>query len=450
MKAGSLASLRSRMLNPKLLGSARSATWSLSEKLLRLVIGFIVGIWLARYLGPETYGQFNYALAWVGMFNAIAWLGVGETLLRDFVREKNRTATLLGTALALRLAGSVVAGALAVLSCAAMGPGEPAVLAMVVVFALAVPLAEAPAGVFLWYQSRMELGLPVLLVNLVRIAAAAAKVALIFAAATVVAFAWVSVFEALLISAALFGLYAAQGNRITSWRTSWADARVMLISGLPLTVSALVTSVGARTDQLLLGWLLGFHEVGLYVAATRFSEIWWAIPPIIMNALAPHYIFPPGLGEKLRRNVVFIGALMLLAGGTPCVLLSLAGPALIRLLLGPEFAGAGSVLIVHIWIALFIFLDLPIVHYLLATGRQKVLLGKAASILCLNAALCLVFIPQWGAVGAAMATLVAHALGTTIFYHLLPQTQDVRSLHFDMLKLLVRGPQTVIRHVRAR
>ena len=39
--------------------------WLIADNLLRMLIGLIVGIWVARYLGPASFGELNYAL-WKG------------------------------------------------------------------------------------------------------------------------------------------------------------------------------------------------------------------------------------------------------------------------------------------------------------------------------------------------------------------------------------------------
>jgi len=35
-------------------------SWIFSEKVLRMGVGLFVGVWAARYLGPEQYGVLSY------------------------------------------------------------------------------------------------------------------------------------------------------------------------------------------------------------------------------------------------------------------------------------------------------------------------------------------------------------------------------------------------------
>ena len=52
----------------------KNTSWLFGEKILRMVVGLFVGVWIARYLGPEQFGTFSYAQSFVGLFSAIATL----------------------------------------------------------------------------------------------------------------------------------------------------------------------------------------------------------------------------------------------------------------------------------------------------------------------------------------------------------------------------------------
>ena len=65
------AKLRNRPLLQAMLGNSG---WLFLDKLVRIGIGLVVGVWLARYLGPERFGQFNFAIAFVALFSPIAIL----------------------------------------------------------------------------------------------------------------------------------------------------------------------------------------------------------------------------------------------------------------------------------------------------------------------------------------------------------------------------------------
>jgi O-antigen/teichoic acid export membrane protein len=75
----------------------KNTSWLFGEKILRMFVGLFVGIWVARYLGPEQFGLFSYAQSFVGLFTAIATLGLDGIVVRELVRDESRRDELIGT-----------------------------------------------------------------------------------------------------------------------------------------------------------------------------------------------------------------------------------------------------------------------------------------------------------------------------------------------------------------
>jgi O-antigen/teichoic acid export membrane protein len=82
--------------------------WLFAEQVLRMVAGFLVGVWVARYLGPEKFGLLSYALAFVSIFQGIAKLGLDGIVVRDLVQEPEKRDVYLGTSFWLKLLGGVI------------------------------------------------------------------------------------------------------------------------------------------------------------------------------------------------------------------------------------------------------------------------------------------------------------------------------------------------------
>lgn len=419
-----------------------SFIWLASEKIIRIFTGVFVGLWLARYLGPEQYGVYTYALAWVGLFNAFAWFGVGENVIRNLVKNPDNENELLGSAFMIRLIGSLTAGSLAVAALLLLRQPDATLLWLVILASLAIPFAETPAGIFLYFQSRLQIARPVMLQNGVRLAGAALRVAFILGACSLPWFGLAVLLESLGIFIVLFGYYWASGGRFNTWIVNWSGIRQMLVQGAPIAVAALVASFSARTSQLMLGWFSDFSSVGVYSAALRFSEIWWTFAPIIMNSLSPKYIFNVDCDAKLARNISRIMAVLALVSLLPVAGIFALGEHAVPLLLGKQYAGALPVLHIHIFMAVLVFFDAPTAQYLLSKNRQSQLIWKSVFLLSTNLALNYVLIPRMGATGAAAATLGAYSLTLLVFYRVFPAYRDLARLQNqafrDMLELIVK------------
>ena len=64
--------------------------WLFFDKILRMGVGLFVGVWVARYLGPEQFGLFSFAIALVSLFGAFVVLGLPSIVVRDIVERKLR------------------------------------------------------------------------------------------------------------------------------------------------------------------------------------------------------------------------------------------------------------------------------------------------------------------------------------------------------------------------
>ena len=68
-----------------------NTSWLFLGKIVRMVVGLFIGIWVARYLGPSQYGLLSYAQAFVGLFSPIATLGLDTIVVRDLVQDENKS-----------------------------------------------------------------------------------------------------------------------------------------------------------------------------------------------------------------------------------------------------------------------------------------------------------------------------------------------------------------------
>ena len=86
---------------------AVNTIWLFSERFLRIISGLFVGIWVARYLGPEQFGALSYIISFVSLFAAFSSLGLDVILVRELVKEESRLNALLGTTFYLKVAGAI-------------------------------------------------------------------------------------------------------------------------------------------------------------------------------------------------------------------------------------------------------------------------------------------------------------------------------------------------------
>jgi PST family polysaccharide transporter len=390
-------------------------TWLSLDKVLRLGVGLFVGVWVARYLGAQRFGELNFAQAFVVLFSPLALLGLDSIAIRDMVREPARQDTTLGTCLALRLAGSIVAIVMAMVAMFILRP-EDVLMQWLVVIAGVAFLFQTFDVIDLWFQARVQSKFVVYARNAAFLCVAAVKVGLIFMEASLLAFALAALIEIILASIGLVFFYTKQNRSIRNWKVETVRAKELLRESWPLFLAVISIAIYMRIDQVMLGSLLGDKQVGIYTVAIKMVEIWYFIPMTIVSSLYPALINARAHDEQFyhRRLQILYDTMSVIACGI-AVVTSFFSEAIISLLYGAEFAGAAPVLSIYAWASIPVFLGVASNQNLVIQNRTRVTLNRTLAGAVVNVLLNVVLIPRYGAHGAAIASLISYTTATFFF-----------------------------------
>jgi PST family polysaccharide transporter len=377
-----------------------------------MVAGLLVGVWVARYLGPVQFGQLNYALAFVALFGAIAGLGLNGIVVRDLVKDPENANTTLGTAFVLQGLGGLVAVVLIIGTMAWLRPDDAFTQVMVTILSFSL-IFKSTEVVKYWFESQVQSRYTVWIENGVFLFVATVKVAMILSKASLLAFVWVSLAEAVVVAVGLLGIYAAKGGGLHACHPSINRAKSLLKDGWPLLLSGMAVMMYMRVDMLMLEEMAGTREVGIYAAATRISEILYFLPIVIVSSISPSIIKTHDSDRNLYirrlRNLYFVMVWLAIAMS---LTLSLFSGQIISVLFGHEFKDAAPVLAIHLWASVAVFLGVASSQHLLVEQLQKISFYRTLVGLVCNIVLNFFLIPNFGAMGAAMATVISYFVAT--------------------------------------
>ena len=386
-------------------------------------MGLFVGAWVARYLGPTSFGLWNYATAFTALFGTFATLGLDSIVVRELVKEPERQNQLLGSAFALKLLGGLLTLVLAVLSISFVRAGDTLSLQLVAISAAGF-IFQSLNVIDFYNQSKIQSKYTVYAMNSAFILATLFKIGLMLTGASLLAFAWVGLAEIFLSSVFLLFAFYNNHQTIREWEFVPEIARKLLADSWPLILAGIAIMVYMRIDQIMIGHMLGDKEVGLFSGAVRISEVWYFIPLAISSSVFPAIVRMKRENEALylQRMQSFLN-LMVILGLSVALPLTFLSSWLIVLLFGKAFLFAGKVLAIHIWGGIFVFLGVASGQWYLAEGLQRLAFYRTALGAVFNIAINLVFIPRYGVVGAAVSTVLSQITVGYLFDLLNPKTR---------------------------
>lgn len=393
--------------------------WLFFDKFFRMGIGLFVGVWVARYLGPEKYGTLGYAQAFVALFATFASLGLDSIVIRDIVNDPSCKDETLGTAFSLKLAGGFLTTVLSVAAIYLLRPEDTLTLYLVGIIAIGT-VFQSFSTIDFWFSSQIQSKYTVYAQNIAFVIISVIKVVLILRQAPLIAFAWAALAEVIIGSAGLVAFYRLNGYSMRKWKNNWFRARQLLNQSWPLILSGVTIMIYMRIDQIMLGQMVGQYAVGIYTSAVKLSEVWYFIPSAIVASLTPALLDAKKVNETLyylRLQKIFnLLAVIAYSVALPMTFLS---HWIITILFGAEYGAAGPVLAIYIWAAVFVFQGVARGVWIVAEGLMKFSLATTFAGLVINVVLNYLLIPIYGPIGSALATVFSQfvaSVGSNYFY----------------------------------
>ena len=185
-----------------------NTSWLIAEKSIRLVTSLFVGVWVARYLGPEQFGILSYAQNFVGLFAVIASLGLDAIIVRELVKSHTKTEALLCTGFVLHVIGAILV--LAILALATSATSNDYSI-NVLIFIIASATVFQSFNVIDYYFQSQVLSKYVVFANIITLTTMSIiKISLILNDAPLIAFAIVILLDSFLLACCLIYFFFAK------------------------------------------------------------------------------------------------------------------------------------------------------------------------------------------------------------------------------------------------
>lgn len=387
----------------------KNTSWLFTEKILRILISFVVTVLVVRYLGPEQFGLLSYAISFYGLFSTISILGLENISIRELVKYPGRRDDILGSAFLLRLIGGIVTIILIALTL--FISGEPTEISILILIISTSAIFQSFSVIDYYFRAEVKAKYSVYVMMASVLFTSSLKILLIILEAPLIYFAIVLSVEFFAMAAGFLLVYKHNKLKIINWNFRKETAMNLLKDSWPLILSGLVIAIYTKIDQVMIKNMLDSKELGYYAVAVRLSEAWYFIPIALTNSLFPAIVNAKKLSSKFYFNrmqkLYDILAWMAITIAVP---VSIFSGDIINIIFGNEFQSAAPVLTIYIWAGVAVFLGVASSQYLIAENFTKLSFFRTLIGMVFNVILNLVLIPKYGIIGAAYATLISYSV----------------------------------------
>ena len=383
------------------------------EKVVKMLFQLIMMIILARFLGPTDLGTLMYCFALASAFIFLNTLGLENLLIKIFVERVNKQPSFLKHGLILRLSGALLCIALVNLAGLWIIDEQHRLL----LFVISLYHLFMPFTVYEWfYQAQGRGDLSALALIMGHISGFVFRLVCLLLGGDLIWLGLAYTIE-LLLMAVVFGFIAKKQGLPKGGLVSPKRLSNLLKDASPLIISGALVLMYMKTDQLMLGYMVNEAEVGIYVAATRLSEAWYYIGLTLIGAYFPklietlknkgQYAYE---AEIINKGRWLIWASLLLAGITTFI-----APWLIEFLYGAAYSASSAVLMATIWAVPFVYLGTISIKMYIVLNNKKAILYCSIAGLIVNFCLNYLLIPQYGAFGAGVGSLISQIFACYLF-----------------------------------
>ncbi|TQV77027.1 flippase [Aliikangiella marina] len=382
------------------------------EKICKMITYFVVGVIVAREVGPNVFGLYSSILSVSVILAAIAALGLNSLLAKEFISNSNLN-LVASNSLIIRFSSCVLFSLISLLvyKYVLKLSTELSLLSSMLIMLTMSQVVDV------FFESRLKNKI----VSAYKVNAyffgAALKIYSAVYLKSIYALVFSQVMELFLVfSVGLICFFRLEKSVVKHIDLSIEYTVNLLKKSFPLMLSSIAVIIYMKVDQVLVLHILDERNAGLYAAATRLVEGCFVFSMIVMPSLFPNMIKLHG--ENFTEFNVFIGKVFVkfaILGLIVSVLVFLLSSEIVNLVYGVNYTEASNVLAIYA-------LSIPIVYigdlfsrWLIITDNLVLSILRHSFGLIINLSLNLLLIPVVGIEGAAVASVCGYLSSVVLF-----------------------------------
>lgn len=398
--------------------------WLFATQGVRLGVGFLVGIWVARYLGPQDFGYYNYVTSYAYIFLAFAAFGTTEEIVKEIANGDKDEQSIMSSAFYLRLFAGLCAIITFNLLAFLLNENEEIKKFFLIV---SITFIIQPFEVIdLFNKAKVQIKFTAIPQMIQLIISSFIKIYFISISASLNYFIYVFVIDLAFYIFFLCIPYYRKEKDFILRKVDFKDIKALYYKTLPLMVVSLITLLLLRLDHLMIKNLLGAKSLGYYSSASKIIEIFNLIPILVTTSLFTAILNSKKnnkteYNNRFKRMNSFLFCINLLA----ICFIVIFGNFIIETLYSKDYAPAASILKYSSFSILFFTFSYINIRWYIAEGLRTSLMFKSVGAIILNFSLNYILLPQIGLLGAVWASIITNLIFFFLIDGLFKRTRPI-------------------------
>lgn len=419
-----------------------NAGWIIGCRIVQALLGVVISMLTARYLGPSQFGVINYAAALVAFVAPLAKLGLTHVVVQEVVYSPDDEGKIVGSSIGMSMTSSV----LCMIGIAAFSvianPNDKETILVCALYSILL-IANALEFVQYWFQAKLMSKYPSIVSVIVYILISVYKAILLYLKMDIYWFAVSNAIDHMIIGIVLLFIYNKRSDHRLKFSFAWA--KKLFAKSKFFIVSSMMITIFAQTDKIMLKFMISDAEIGIYSAASTCAAMTSFVFAAIIDSMRPTVVACKKKSDSsYELNMCRLYAIIIALALAQSLFMTLLAKPIILILYGRDYISSVSVLAIIVWQTTFSYMGSVRNVWILAEEKQRYLWIINLSGALMNVFLNFLLIPRWGAVGAAVASVITQVFTNFVIgFFIKPirysNTLMLRSLHPRFLSGMLKA-----------
>lgn len=401
----------------------------MGDYIFSLTASLIVGIAVARYLGPEMYGIIAFATAVYTLLVIIVSLGIDDIIMKDMMQHEEKQGSIQGSALFVKSAAAFLVYGIVFIYFLINYSGEKLYSVLIITGAVLFQPLSVFSCIFLINAQAKYTSLARMISYTL---SSLLKIILIIFKAPVTYFAFAVFIDYAVLYLTVILMYKYKKYTVSGWYIDISYIKYILKSAVPLFTAVLFYTFYQKVTVIIISSMYSDYASGIYSAAARLTEIWYLVPAVLMTAFYPAVVKAKQISEEEYNKRI---KALFYVTTVPFILMAffaaLLSPFIIKILYGEKYIESSIVLSLTIW-------SVPFISFYIISSKWFILENKVKHLL-LRSALSFILIIFLGCILGSLYYLKGFSIAVVVssfisFFLIDLFFKDTRELFF--IKLL--------------